>query len=99
MSKERNVKIYNTALDYLRSIKPQGVKLETYFIEKKRNYESLTDVYVRFIGSAQNYQAMPNIIGFYLTILPRLMSKLCKTLTMTWLHKWLNYPHRCPVKF
>lgn len=65
LMEERNVKIYNAALEYLRSIKPQGVKLETYFIEKKRNYESLTDVYVRFIGSAQNYQAMPNIIGFY----------------------------------
>ena len=36
-----------------------------YFLGKKRNYHSLTDVFVQFIGSAQNYQAMPNIIGFY----------------------------------
>ncbi len=62
MSKERNIKIYNAALDYLESIKPKEVRLEKYF---RVGYHTLTDVYVRFIGSAQNYQAMPNIIGFY----------------------------------
>ena len=65
MSKERNILIYNTAFDYLQTIKPEKVQLEKYFLEKKRNYQSLTDIYERFIGSAQNYQAMPNIIGFY----------------------------------
>lgn len=65
LTKERNIKIYNAALDFLKSKKPQEVRLEKYFLGENRNYHSLTDVYVRFIGSAQNYQAMPNIIGFY----------------------------------
>ena len=65
MSKERNIKIYSTAFGYLQKIKPKEVQIEKYFLEKKRNFKSLIDVYVHFIGSAQNYQAMPNIIGFY----------------------------------
>lgn len=64
MLKKRNIKIYNVAFDYLLNIKPQGVCLDKYFLGENRDYHSLTDVYLRFIESAQNYQAMPNIIAF-----------------------------------
>lgn len=64
MSKEQNIKIYRAAYGYLNKIKPKGVELETYFYGDSRNFTSLTEVYVQFIFSAQNYQSMPNVIKF-----------------------------------
>ncbi len=64
MSKERNIKTFNTAYNYLQEVKPAGVQLERYFYGDSRDFKTLTDVYIRFIKSAQNYQAMPNIINF-----------------------------------
>ncbi len=67
MSKE-NVLLFNTAYDYLKGIvkndkRLKNINLESYFIVERP--DSLTAVYKRFIGSAQNYQMMPNVINFY----------------------------------
>ena len=56
--------IYNAARDYLDSIKPKGVDLEEYYRGDRRDYSSLTDVFIQLIASAQNYQRMPNVIKF-----------------------------------
>ena len=64
MSKEQNRKIFKTAFDYLQEIKPPEVDLDRYFLGDSCDFKTLTDVYIRFIQSAQNYQAMPNIINF-----------------------------------
>ncbi len=67
MSKESNICLYKTAYDYLTKIVENDprlcdVDLESYFQVKR--VTTLTDVYERFIGSAQNYQMMPNVIKF-----------------------------------
>lgn len=64
MSKEQNIKVYKAAYAYLLSIKPSSVNLENYFYGDSRNYESLKDIYIQFITSAQNYQHMPSVIKF-----------------------------------
>ena len=61
---DNNELIYNTAKEYLDSIKPDGIMLDKYFLGDCRNYSSLKDVYIQFIRSAQNYQRMPNVIKF-----------------------------------
>lgn len=68
MSKESNIFLYETAYKFLDDIVKRdeslhGIDLEAYFQVKKA--ETLADVYERFIGSAQNYQMMPNVIKFY----------------------------------
>lgn len=68
MSKETNIFLYETAYKFLDDIVKRdeslhGIDLEAYFQVKKA--ETLADVYERFIGSAQNYQMMPNVIKFY----------------------------------
>ena len=65
MQADRNIKIYQAAYSYLKSITPDGVQLENYIEGNKKDITSLLDVYIRFIGSAQNYQRMPNVIKFY----------------------------------
>ncbi len=64
MLKERNIKIYKATYDYLKEKKPENADLEQYFLGENRDFKSLTDVYIQFLKSAQNYQAMPNIINF-----------------------------------
>jgi hypothetical protein len=64
VSKEQNIKVYKAAYNYLLSIKPSSVNLENYFYGDSRDFESLEDIYVRFIFSAQNYQYMPNVIQY-----------------------------------
>ena len=64
MSKEQNIKLYNVAYAYLEEIAPKNVVLENYFHGDNRDFESLEDIYVRFITSAQNYQYMLNVIKY-----------------------------------
>ncbi len=68
MSKENNICLFEKAYDFLKDIikkdpRLNNIDLEAYFQVKEA--ESLEDVYERFIGSAQNYQMMPNVIKFY----------------------------------
>ena len=65
VTKERNRSVYKTAFDYLQKIKPAEVQLENYFYGDNFDCKSLKDIYIQFINSAQNYQAMPNVIKFY----------------------------------
>ena len=64
MSKERNIRVYRAAYDYLMGIKPEGINLEDYFYGDSRSYSLIKDVYIQFISSAQNYQSMPNVIKY-----------------------------------
>ena len=61
---KKNIIIYQSAYDYLREVTPAGIDLEKYFLGDSRDYKSLRDIYIRIIESAQNYQSMPNVIGF-----------------------------------
>ena len=68
MSKETSICLYETAYKFLDDIVKRdeslhGIDLEAYF--QVKNAKTLADVYERFIGSAQNYQMMPNVIKFY----------------------------------
>ena len=68
MSKETNICLFETAYKFLDDIVKRdeslhGIDLEAYF--QVKNAKTLADVYERFIGSAQNYQMMPNVIKFY----------------------------------
>lgn len=63
-SSDRNVIIYSAARAYLESIKPQTVDLDKYYLGDSRDYTSLTDIYIQFLRSSQNYQQMPNVIRF-----------------------------------
>lgn len=61
---ERNVQIYQATAEYLKSIAPENIDIESYFIGDNIKANSLKDVFIQFIGSAQNYQQMPNVIRF-----------------------------------
>ena len=61
---EKNRLIYETAYKYLEDMTPEGIDLKKYFLGDSRNYESLRDIYIQIIQSAQNYQRMPNVIAF-----------------------------------
>jgi len=61
---QRDTKLYEAACDYLNRIKPDGVNLEDYFYGDNKDYQSLEEIFIRFITSAQNYQRMPNVIAF-----------------------------------
>ena len=63
--KERNIFFYSAACQYLNGIKPEGVDLEKYLTSEFRENQSIEDIYRQFIGSAQNYQSMPNVIAFH----------------------------------
>ena len=43
---------------------PEGIDLKKYFLGDSRNYESLRDIYIQIIQSAQNSQSMPRVIAF-----------------------------------
>lgn len=62
--KDTNIKVFNMALEYLHEIKPDNVYLENYFMGDRREFNSLRDVFIQFIQSAQNYQRMPKVIQF-----------------------------------
>ena len=58
---------YNQALTFLKEHLPEGItekKLNRYFLCDNANYKNISDVFERFITSAQNYQSMPNVIKF-----------------------------------
>lgn len=58
---------YNQALMFLKEHLPEGItekKLNRYFLCDNANYKNISDVFERFITSAQNYQSMPNVIKF-----------------------------------
>ena len=63
-AEDKNIIIYQAAYEYLNGMIPVGMDLEKYFLGDSRNYKSLRDIYVQIIQSAQNYQRMPNVIGF-----------------------------------
>lgn len=65
ISKEENIKIYKATLDFLESIKPEGICVEDYFYGDNQDVDTLEGIYAQFIASAQNYQRMPNVIAFY----------------------------------
>ncbi len=61
-------RFYRLSIEYLVSILPENIKLEDldkYFIGDASDFSTLTDVFVKLIGSAQNYQGMPKTIKFY----------------------------------
>lgn len=63
----KNVTIYNFAREYLLGILPDGMKksdLDKYFHGEDREPESLKDVFIQLIASAQNRRAMPKAIKF-----------------------------------
>ncbi len=58
---------YNIVYDFLKSILPKGITeddIKKYLIVDECNHISLKDLYEHLIYSAQNYQFMPNVIGF-----------------------------------
>ena len=64
-SDERFIFVYDTAKEYLNTIKPTEVKdVDKYFYAETKKYATLKDIYERFIFSAQNYWCMPNVIQF-----------------------------------
>ena len=63
-SKERNIKIYKSAINYLEQITPEGIDLDYYYSSDTEDVRSMEDLFRRFILSAQNYQQMPNVIAF-----------------------------------
>ena len=59
--------LYDEAREYLIGMLPDTLSpsdLDKYFIGDNREAASLKDVYLQIIGSAQNYQSMPNVIKF-----------------------------------
>lgn len=61
---EKNIRIYTAAYKFLEEMTPAGIDLEKYFHGDNRSYQSLRDIYIQIIHSAQNYQIMPNVISF-----------------------------------
>ena len=61
-NKNKNIEVYKIAYEYLKKMKPEGVHLDPYFSSKSSN--TLQDIYVCFIHSAQSRYSMPNIIKF-----------------------------------
>lgn len=58
---------YDMAYSYLVQHLPDGMtekKLNKYFVSENANYNSVQELFERFITSAQNYQGMPNAIKF-----------------------------------
>lgn len=63
-SEERFIIVYKAACDFLNRMTPHGIDLGRYYVGDNKDYNSLNDIFFRFIVSAQNYQSMPNVIGF-----------------------------------
>ena len=62
--KSRYINVYKQGEEYLQKITPSDVVLEKYYLGDQRDYQTLDDIFVQFIHSAQNYQRMPNVIAF-----------------------------------
>lgn len=59
--------IYNLSYQFLINHLPDDFNkkmLEKYFTVDKCNYKNLNDIFERLVISAQNYQSMPNVIGY-----------------------------------
>jgi thermostable 8-oxoguanine DNA glycosylase len=63
MNKELLIKIYNEAYEYLEIIKPKGIDLNDYLYTEKK-FKTKKDIMSTLLRSLQNYQRMPNVIGF-----------------------------------
>lgn len=60
-------KLYNASYDFLMNMLPDGVTendLQKYFVSDGFHVDSLKDVFIGLIHSAQNYQFMPKVIDF-----------------------------------
>lgn len=58
---------YNHAVSFLNEHLPDGMterKLNRYFLSDEVGCKNVSDIFERFIISAQNYQSMPNVIKF-----------------------------------
>lgn len=62
--KEKYINLYLFSINYLDQITEGRIDLEKYFCADHKNLNSMKDVFVQFIYSAQNYQRMPNVIKF-----------------------------------
>lgn len=65
--KQKMQMVYAEAQKYLLEMLPDSMQpadLDKYFIGDRRDFSTLQDVYEQFIYSAQNYQAMPNVIKY-----------------------------------
>ena len=59
--------LYDVAKEYLMEMLPEPLSLsdlDKYFVGDNRKADSLTDIFIQIIQSAQNYQSMPNVIKF-----------------------------------
>lgn len=56
--------IYNFTYDYLHKIAPDGVNIDKYLTPTNKP-SSLSDVFARFVESAQNYQMLPSVIQYH----------------------------------
>lgn len=61
-SSDKYKKFYEMSIDYLNSIKPEDIDITEYFDKKECN--NFKDILICFISTLQDYQSMPNIIGF-----------------------------------
>lgn len=65
ITNDTNVKVYTLAVNYIQSLaEERGIDIEKYYIVDEHVCENLTDIYIQFISSAQNYQRMPKVINF-----------------------------------
>lgn len=55
--------IFSEAMSYLYSIKPNDIDLDKYFYVVEK-YKTKNDILELLFTSLQNYQGMPNVIGF-----------------------------------
>lgn len=65
--KQKMQRTYQLAYFYLVSMLPDGLSesdLQKYFVEDRRDFVSVNDIYEQLIYSAQNYQGMPNVIKY-----------------------------------
>jgi len=65
ISEDINIKVYTLAVKYIQSLAEEnGIDIEKYYVVDEHVCESLKDIYIQFISSAQNYQRMPKVINF-----------------------------------
>ena len=65
--RDKMIKVYQGAYNYLLEIKPDEIseeELQKYFVVDSNDFSTLEEIFDHFIGSAQNYQSMPNIIKY-----------------------------------
>ena len=61
-SEDKYKKFYKISIEYLNSIKPDDIDVNDYF--ERPEYDNFRDILICFISTLQDYQAMPNVIGF-----------------------------------